>query len=219
MGLSPLCVGRCFCGVTAKVATGDPHPLTPTGRCTPVPSTKGLHPSALLPEKADYPKHSRSAFSAFEESSSVTFFKKKEPMHFSFTKNTSVLSINFIVYCCSESFRQAQKALKQCTGELKLFLRPSKHYNNQTSLDFFNRSHTERLSWHFPGRRFDKERCHPVVWWGTAGQHACPHQWQYIPLSEVLDTVDWCPHTPEPWRHGEDGCKGSEKNTPMFPAS
>ena len=25
--------------------------------------------------------------------------------------------------------------------------------------------------------------------------------------------------TPEPWRHGEDGCKGSEKNTPMFPAS
>ena len=25
--------------------------------------------------------------------------------------------------------------------------------------------------------------------------------------------------TPEPWRHGEDGCKGSEKNIPMFPAS
>ena len=25
--------------------------------------------------------------------------------------------------------------------------------------------------------------------------------------------------TPEPWRYGEDGYKGSEKNTPMFPAS
>ena len=77
MGSSPLRVGRCFCGVTAKVATGDPHPLTPTGRCTPVPSTKGLQPSVLPPEKADCQKHSQSAFPIFEESSIVAFFKKK----------------------------------------------------------------------------------------------------------------------------------------------
>ena len=77
MGSSPLRVGRCFCGVTAKVATGDPHPLTPTGRCTPVPSTKGLQPSVLPPEKADCQKHSQSALPVFEESSIVAFFKKK----------------------------------------------------------------------------------------------------------------------------------------------
>ena len=100
MGSSPLRVGRCFCGVTAKVATGDPHPLTPTGRCTPVPSTKGLQPSVLPPEKADCQKHSQSAFPVFEESSLVAFFKKKTDA-FLFTKNTSVLLINFIVYCCS----------------------------------------------------------------------------------------------------------------------
>ena len=29
-------------------------PLTPTGRCAPVPSTKGLPPSVLLPGEADF---------------------------------------------------------------------------------------------------------------------------------------------------------------------
>ena len=41
------------------------------------------------------------------------------------------------------SFRQAQETLQQCTRELKLFLRFSKQYNNQTALDFFYRSHAE----------------------------------------------------------------------------
>lgn len=102
MGSFPLRVGRCFCGVTAKVATGDPHPLTPTGRCTPVPSTKELHPSALLPEKADCPKHSQSAFPAFEESSSVTFFKKKNRCISLLRKIHRFFARIFIAwfYCC-----------------------------------------------------------------------------------------------------------------------
>ena len=41
------------------------------------------------------------------------------------------------------SFRQAQEALQQCTGELKLFLRFSKPYNHQTALNFFDRPHAE----------------------------------------------------------------------------
>lgn len=50
-------------------------------------------------DMADYARtfaadNSQSALPVFEESSSVTFFKKKKPMHFSFTKNTSVLCTN-----------------------------------------------------------------------------------------------------------------------------
>ena len=39
------------------------------------------------------------------------------------------------------------------------------------------------------------------------------------PLSTKKVSPMYSEDTPEPWRHGEDGCKGSEKNTPMFPAS
>ena len=64
-------------------------------------------------------------------------------MYFSLTKNTSVLLISSSCTAVVDSFWQTQEALQQCTGELELFLRPSKHYDNQASLDFFDRSHAE----------------------------------------------------------------------------
>ncbi|MEO2799669.1 hypothetical protein ABHB27_15550, partial [Flavonifractor plautii] len=74
--------------------------MTPTGRCTPVPSTKGFHPSVLLPEKADGKKHSQSAFQIFEEGSLVAFFKKKTDVFLFNEKHIGSFN-KFFLYCCS----------------------------------------------------------------------------------------------------------------------
>ena len=77
-------------------------PLTPTGRCTPVPSTKGLHPSVLPPEKTDGKKDSQSAFPVFEAVSLVAFFKKKKRCISLLRKTHRFFALIFIAwfYCC-----------------------------------------------------------------------------------------------------------------------